>query len=96
MYSFVFSAKFERKSIKLFAKDKNLSWAIDTTLEYMESDPFQKTLKTHKVVNKNWNICYSSRVNWDIRIIWDFSEKWPRILYILDIWWHSGKNKVYK
>ncbi len=45
---------------------------------------------------KNGDPAFSSRVNSDLRIIWDYSNNIPQVLDLIDIGGHSGKNKVYK
>ena len=63
----------------------------------MKSDPYAKTLKTHKAIAKiDGRQAMSSYVTDDIRIIWRFYGDKCEIIDLIDIGGHSGKGKVYK
>jgi mRNA-degrading endonuclease YafQ of YafQ-DinJ toxin-antitoxin module len=86
---------FDRRCKKLFKKNLQLRQSVIKTLLKLMGDPFQKSLKTHKVDSKVLKNVYSSHVNGDIRIIWSFNKKKVRILDIHDIGGHEGSHKVY-
>lgn len=65
-------------------------------LQLKSTKGFDKRLITHKVGTKNLGKRYSSRVDGDLRLIWDFDENDRLILLLLDIGGHSGAKKVYK
>ena len=65
------------------------------TIDLMKKNPFYKSLRTHKVLTKNFGTKYSSRVTNDIRIIWGFSEEKNLVIYLMDLGGHNGTNKVY-
>ena len=88
---------FARKANKLSKKDSSLRIKINQVLEKIADDPFQNTLKTHKVIAKvDSQLAFSSYVSSDIRMIWRFNNKKIEIIELIDIGGHSGGNKVYK
>jgi hypothetical protein len=62
----------------------------------MMKNPFHPSLKTHKVINKFGNKCYSTKVTADLRVLWDYSEDKIQVLDLLDVGGYTGKNKVYR
>lgn len=95
-YSLSFSAKFARRFDKLVKRNKSLRAQVVDTLALLRISPFCDRLGTHKVHSKLHGKVYSSSVNGDVRILWDFNQKIPRILDIMDLGGHSGSQKVYK
>jgi mRNA-degrading endonuclease YafQ of YafQ-DinJ toxin-antitoxin module len=91
-----FSKLFLRKAGKIARKSVRLDKQIKDTLKIIADNPQDPQLKSHKVNGKNTGECFSSRVNSDIRILWDYSDNHIEVLEILDIGGHSGKHKVYK
>lgn len=89
------SRKAYKKIYKLIEKNKGLRQAFSKVFEILAKDPFDLRIKSHKANTKYAGLVYSSRVNGDIRIIWQFDNK-KIIIYILDVGGHSGNNKVYK
>lgn len=85
---------FDRQLKKISRKDKNLAKKIITTVKKISKQPFNKGLSTHKVNSRKYGECYSSRVTGDIRIIWDFIDG-KRVILMLSVGGHSGKNRVY-
>lgn len=82
--------RFEREYKKLTRYNKILRNKIQEKTLALESDPFDKTLKTRKVDLPEFGLVYSSRVNGDIRIIWDFEG--DIIILLLTI---GGHDYVY-
>lgn len=95
MFQLIFEKSFRKKYQKIVQKDKALEGIIKKTLATLMEDPFSSKLKTHKAETKAQGKRYSSRVNGDIRIIWDFQNNIPHVIEIFDIGGHSGKTKVY-
>ena len=93
-YKYQFSKNFERKSSKLFKKDKSLRKRFYKTLRKILDNPFYKGLRTHKVNTPKWGQAYSSKVTGDIRILWDFKGN-DLIILIIDIGGHEGSTGVY-
>jgi mRNA-degrading endonuclease YafQ of YafQ-DinJ toxin-antitoxin module len=87
---------FLKKAKKLIKKNLNLAKEVDKCIQKLQRDPRDPSLKSHKVQTSDFDIVYSSRVNGDLRIIWNYSENEIFVLDLLDIGGHSGKNKVYK
>ena len=88
---------FKKKVKKILKANIQISSALKKVLEILEKDPFSPSLKTHKVISKNYREAYSTRLTGDLRIIWQFGDKNDevRILNLLDVGGHSGTNKVY-
>lgn len=81
----------------LVKRNKTLAVLINNVLKEMETNPFQDSLKSHKVNTKLNGVRWSSRgVTGDIRIIWDFESGLVNIVSIFDVGGHTGQNKVYK
>ena len=87
---------FARKYKKLIKNNYNLKSKIVSVFEFLQTNPFLPNLKTHKVDSKVKSEVYSSSISGDLRIIWEFSQDKVRVLDLLDIGGHSGKNSVYK
>ncbi len=86
---------FARALIKLLDKKRINFTQIDKVLSTMSVDPFTNSLNTHKVISKQYKLCYSSRVDGDLRIIWNFNKEKKLTILALDIGGHSGSASVY-
>jgi mRNA-degrading endonuclease YafQ of YafQ-DinJ toxin-antitoxin module len=98
MYQFKLNylQNFLTSSRKIFKKNNQLEEKTDNALDLLKKDPFYPSLKSHKVTYINGKRTFSSSVTGNIRIIWNYSEKEIRVIDILDIGGHEGKNKIYK
>jgi len=67
------TGKFIRKANKLVRKNKFLDRKLEVVLDKLVSNPFDPSLKTHKLKGKLSEF-YSVSVNDDIRIIFQFAE----------------------
>jgi mRNA-degrading endonuclease YafQ of YafQ-DinJ toxin-antitoxin module len=94
-YELEFTTCFARKYSKLVKHNLELQKQIQTVLLLLQKNPKLTKLRTHKVKTTKYGLVFSSRVNGDIRIIWNFSES-KIIISLLDIGGHSGKYCVYK
>ena len=86
---------FLRKAKKIVAKNFDLAKEVDNCIQNLESDPRMHLLKSHKVKTPRFGDCFSSSINGDLRIIWDYSDSEVFVLDLLDIGGHSGSNSVY-
>jgi mRNA-degrading endonuclease YafQ of YafQ-DinJ toxin-antitoxin module len=86
---------FSKKFRKLTAKNKLILPKIKATLDILQEDPEDVRIGSHKVDTPKFGKAYSSKVNGDLRIIWEYSEYCFQILDLLDIGGHSGKGGVY-
>jgi mRNA-degrading endonuclease YafQ of YafQ-DinJ toxin-antitoxin module len=86
-----------KKAKKLVKKNPKLQSIIAKTLIKMKNNPFDLSLKTHKVNSKSFGFKYSSSITGDLRFIWDFDETTLeiKIIEIFDIGGHSGNSSVY-
>jgi len=89
------SNKFKRKSGKLIDTKRLSKKALSAAIEKLAENPFSLNLKTHKVNISLFGAVYSSSVDKDIRIIWNFDGE-DLVVYLLDIGGHSGGSGVYK
>jgi mRNA-degrading endonuclease YafQ of YafQ-DinJ toxin-antitoxin module len=87
---------FVKKYQKLVKKNSLLEGKIEKVFDKMIVDPFEISLKTHKVRSKFGVEAFSTSINGDLRIIWDFSQNRINIIDLLDIGGHSGSSKVYQ
>lgn len=74
-YSLSFSAKFARRFDKFTKRNKALKNEVITALNLLRLSPFCPQLGSHKVDSRFHGKVYSSWVNGDLRILWDFNEK---------------------
>jgi mRNA-degrading endonuclease YafQ of YafQ-DinJ toxin-antitoxin module len=96
MFTLNFKSKFLKKEKKLTKKNPKLRKTIDKATDLLAMNPNNTALKSHKVIGIDSVPAFSSRVTSDIRIIWDFSKDQLRVIDLIDIGGHYGKNKVYK
>jgi mRNA-degrading endonuclease YafQ of YafQ-DinJ toxin-antitoxin module len=94
MYRLIPSKPFLRKSKKLM-NGKRKRAQLEKALLLLEADPFSNPLKTHKVQSRKYGLMYSSKVNSDLRLIWNFDEENRLVLLLLDLGGHEGSGKVY-
>lgn len=95
MYNFNPTKRF-RKELNKLLKSKRLSTNLfDEITTILSANPFDPRLKTHKVSTKNLGRRYSSRIDGDLRIIWDFDENDNLVLLLLDLGGHEGAKRVY-
>lgn len=86
---------YSRKLQKIVNKNPKILRQIDKAHTLLSQNPKDAKLKSHKVISKIAGPAYSSSVNSDLRIIWDYSENEIRVLDLLDIGGHSGSEGVY-
>ena len=86
---------FTKKASKLLKNNATLSKKLTSTLEKLEQNPSDQTLKTHKIHLDKKSFVYSSTVTGDIRLIWNYDNNVLDIIELLDIGGHSGSNSVY-
>lgn len=86
-YQIIITKPFGKSLRKLVPKNEELAQRIQTVITKLAFDPFDTALRTHKVLSKNHNEAWSSRINGDLRIIWDFDEGNKINIYLLDIRW---------
>ena len=94
-YNLYTSHLFDKRFKKLTKRDKSLKKNILKTLNKLMENPYQTSLKTHKVNSKILKNVYSSRVTGDLGIIWTFSKTKIQTIEIYDIGGHEGSKKVY-
>lgn len=96
MFAIRFLDYAEKKARKLVKNNSQLQEKIGSCLIKLKHNPFDTSLKTHKVRSKLFGIKYSSSIT-DIRFIWDFDEvsQEIQVIEIYDIGGHSGQNSVY-
>lgn len=86
---------FKRALSKLLKKRRLKLSKIEDILQKLSDDVFGSSLHTHKIVSKVYDVCYSSRVDMDLRVIWNFDKNDNLILIMLDIGGHSASSSVY-
>lgn len=96
MYRLKPSKAFEKAATKLFRSGRLDAVTFKKVDLMLHENPFDPRLKTHKVVSKHYGKRYSSRIDGDLRIIWDFDENDNLVLLLLDIGGHEGAKGVYK
>jgi mRNA interferase YafQ len=95
-YKIKTSQYFLKKAKKIIKNSNFLSGKLDKAVEYLASNPFTISLKTHKIRSKKFGIMYSSRLTGDLKIIWQFTNfNNEKVIELVDIGGHSGNNSVY-
>ena len=90
-YRLFLTNNFQKKRRKL-EKSFNKKRAIKKCLDQLKTDPFYKSLKTHKAETKYSDRVYSSWVLGDLRISWNFNDDHIDVIDIFDI----GNHNYYK
>lgn len=96
MYRFNRTNHFKRKYKKLAYRNSILNKAVTNALVRLASDPFDLSLRTHRVISVLGQSAWSSMVSGDIRIIWEFNGIDLSFINLIDIGGHSGKRRVYR
>ena len=96
MYKIIFAHTFLETYKKLARKNIKLQKRVKKAIKLLALNPFYPSLKTHKVLTRNFGFQLSSYVTGNIRIIWNFSLEKKLVIELLDIGGHSGKMRVYK
>jgi len=95
-YTLIPGKHFLRMANKLTQGNSKLQNNLRDSLRTLEDDPRNKKLHTHKVLaSYDKKQAFASRVTGDIRILWRFDSQSVRIIDLIDLGGHSGKNKVY-
>lgn len=95
MYKLIYTKPFQKELKKLISKFRITEEKLGKTFYLLESNPFHPSLKTHQVEAKHFGKTWSSRVDGDLRVIWNFDKDDQIKILLLDIGGHSGKGKVY-
>lgn len=69
----VWSSGFSRKLKRLLRQNPQIKLQIEQTLEQLAIDPFDSSLKTHKLKGDLAN-CWSCSINYSDRIVFQFVE----------------------
>lgn len=95
MYKLIYTKPFQKELKKLISKFRITEEKLGKTFSLLESNPFHPFLKTHQVESRHFGKTWSSKIDGDLRIIWNFDENDQIKILLLDIGGHSGKDKVY-
>ncbi len=96
MFKIKQSKSFTKEIKKLIKQKKITEDEVIKVIYKLAQDPFDKTLKSHKVDTRILGKQYSSRLDGDLRIIWNFDKQENLTLLLLDLGGHSGNKGVYK
>jgi mRNA-degrading endonuclease YafQ of YafQ-DinJ toxin-antitoxin module len=96
MYDLHFASTFAPVYKVLIKNNQELEKRTEKTLKLLKNDPFYPSLKSHKVNTRNFGKKWSSWIDSDLRVIWDFDEKRKQIILLLAVSKHSGAHREYK
>lgn len=96
MYSIISLSTYDQAYKKLVKGDQEKEKRAKKAVKLMRADPFCPSLKSHKVITKNFGKRWSSWITGDLRIIWDFDANNRITIYLFTIAVHSGTHKEYK
>ncbi len=89
-------SKYFTKSVEKLVKQRRISLTkINKVIIKLSSNPFDQSLKSHKVNTRTFGVQYSSRIDGDLRIIWSFDKDENLIIHLIDIGGHFGSKSVY-
>lgn len=94
MYNLTLTPEFIEKVEKRTEKDHLFNKKVKKALLLLAQDPFYPSLRTHKANVKAYGIRWSSWIEGDWRMIWDYNGK--NIIVLLTVGTHSGRTKVYQ
>lgn len=86
---------FKKHLLKLIKSGRLTVAKFDSFAMSLARNPFDKSLRTHKVKTQKLGHRYSSRLTGDLRVIWDFDETKQLVILLLDLGGHEGKRAVY-
>ncbi|NQY80122.1 MAG: type II toxin-antitoxin system mRNA interferase toxin, RelE/StbE family [Candidatus Caenarcaniphilales bacterium] len=95
MYKLIQAKSFTRKLKKLIEKRRLTIDLLKSKFQVLAIDPFHKSLRTHKVNTRKLGYQYSSSIEGDLRIIWNFDSDKNLVILLLDIGGHSGSSGIY-
>jgi len=73
--------KFGREYVKISKRNPQLLYRIDNVIRSLEINPFDPSLKTHKLKGKLYGL-WACKVTEDIRILFEIAEDVNKELYI--------------
>lgn len=76
------SQRFIKNANRLTRHNKYLDNKLERTLEKLKANPFDESLRTHKLKGNLYGL-YSSKVTDDIRIIFDFVQEGTELCILL-------------
>jgi mRNA-degrading endonuclease YafQ of YafQ-DinJ toxin-antitoxin module len=93
MFQFLSNNLFKKNYKNLVKNNKKLKAKIDLTLIKLANNPQDPTLGSHKVNLSLYGEVWSSKVNGDTRIIWDYNNSGEIEIILINI---GGHNQVYR
>ncbi len=96
MYTPVSTPTYDEAYKKLIKGDQEKEKRAKKAVKLMRIDPFYPSLKSHKVITRNFGAKWSSFITGDLRIIWDFDEAKKKIILLFAVTKHSGSHREYK
>lgn len=96
MYTLRLTQPYQKSLEKIITKDEILQKRLILTLQKLALNPTHSSLRSHKVNTPHHGVRWSSWVTGDVRIIWDYDDKYRLVIILLAIGGHSGIHKVYK
>lgn len=96
MYKIRFLDHADKKLRKLIKKHRITQNYLEAKLKEFAINPVLPMFRTHKVNTRGFGKKFSSRLDGDLRLIWDYDSENNLVIYIFDIGGHSGGSKVYQ
>ena len=96
MYTLVSTPTYDNAYKKLIKGNQEKEKRTKRAVKLMRTNPFYPSLKSHRVITRNFGKKWSSWITGDLRIIWDFDEAEKQIVILFTITKHSGSRREYK
>lgn len=88
MNQLIWSPKFKKSAERFLKQNPQLFDVFKSTIREIEANPFQSSLKTHKLKGR-LNTCFASSINYDYRIVFKLSESDSKCIELLNIGTHD-------
>ena len=92
----ILTSSFDEAYKKIIKGDLKKGKQTKKAIKLMRINPFYPSLKSHKVNTKNFGTKWSSWINGDLRIIWDFDPREKMRIILFAIATHTGTHREYK
>ena len=88
MNKLIWSSKFSKAANKFIKQNPELIELFKTKIFQLEDNPFESSLKTHKLKGR-LSSCYSCSINYDYRIVFRLSDIEQNCIELLNIGTHD-------
>lgn len=96
VYTILTTSDYIRKAKRITKRNNYLLGRYKEVTDKLARNPFDPSLSTHKINNPIYGKVFSSSVNGDIRILWEYDDEKEVVILLLTTGRHSGGMNVYR